>query len=83
VGRFAFGRKIWHTIFFGSKPNFSVSGKLAGPRSSSGFTNDVFSLFVSSQSKEDGLTKLLVAGPLGKLDLGNQNRLNPIAPLHD
>jgi hypothetical protein len=35
---------------------------------SSGFTNDVFSLFVSSQSKEDGLTKLFVAGPLGKLD---------------
>jgi hypothetical protein len=46
---------------------------------SSSFTNDVFSLFISSQSKEDGLTKLFVAGPLGKLDLGDQDRLNPFA----
>src|SRR5208337_4077788 len=38
------------------------------PDPSSGFTNDVFSLFVSSQSKEDGLTKLSVTGRLGKLN---------------
>jgi len=53
------------------------------PDPSSGFTNDVLSLFVSSQSKEDGLTKLSVAGPLGKLDLGDQDRLNPFALFHD
>ena len=47
------------------------------------FTNDILCLFVSSQPQEDGLTKLIVAGPLGKLDLGDQYRLNPFAPLHD
>jgi len=35
------------------------------------FTNDVLGRFVSSQSQEDWLTKLIVAGPLGKLDFGN------------
>jgi hypothetical protein len=41
------------------------------------FTNDVVSLFVSSQSEEDGLRNLVVAGPLGKLDRGDQNRIDP------
>jgi hypothetical protein len=50
---------------------------------SSGFTNDILCLFVSSQPQEDGLTKLIVPGPLGKIDLGDQYRLNPFAPLHD
>src|ERR1700736_3925175 len=47
------------------------------------FTYHILCLFVSSQPQEDGLTKLIVAGPLGKLDLGDQYRLNPFAPLHD
>jgi hypothetical protein len=33
------------------------------------FTNDVLCLFVSAQSQEDRLAKLIVAGPLGKLNL--------------
>jgi hypothetical protein len=28
VGRFAFGQKIWHTIFFSSKTNFKIFPKL-------------------------------------------------------
>jgi hypothetical protein len=29
------------------------------------------------------LTKLIVAVPLGKLDLGDQGRFNPLEPFHD
>ena len=36
------------------------------------FTNDILCLFVSSQSKEHRLTKLIVVSPLGELDLRNQ-----------
>ena len=47
------------------------------------FTNDLLRLFVSSQAEKHGLTQLAVAGPLGELDLGDQYRLDPMAPLHD
>jgi hypothetical protein len=40
------------------------------------FPNDVLGLLVSSQAQEDGLTKLVVAGPLGELDLSDQHRLD-------
>ena len=39
--------------------------------------------FVSSQPQEDGLTKLVVAGPFRELDLGDQHWLNPVATFHD
>jgi hypothetical protein len=45
--------------------------------------NDILRRFISSQSEEDGLAKLVVTGPLGKLDLGNQHRLDPVAVLHN
>ena len=44
--------------------------------------NNILWLFVSSQSLEDGLTKLVVAGPLGKLDLGDQHGFDPVALFH-
>jgi len=47
------------------------------------FTNDVLVRFVSSQSQEDWLTKLVVAGPLGKLDLGDQQGFDPNTAFHD
>ena len=40
------------------------------------FTNDVRGRFIGAQSQEDGLPKLIVAGPLGKLDLGDQDRFD-------
>jgi hypothetical protein len=46
------------------------------------FANDLLCLFISSKSKKNGLPKLIVAGPLCKFDLGNQDRLNPGAALH-
>jgi hypothetical protein len=33
--------------------------------------------FISAQSQEDGLPKLVVAGPLGELDLSDQHWFNP------
>jgi hypothetical protein len=47
------------------------------------FANNIFWVFVSSQSQEDRLPKLVVAGPLGKFDLGDQNRLDPHTAFHD
>ena len=47
------------------------------------FTGNVLSLLVSSQPQEHGLTKLVVAGPLGKLDLSDQNGFDPVAAFHD
>lgn len=47
------------------------------------FTDDFHRLLVTSQAEKDGLTKLIVAGPLGKFDLGNQNRLDPDTAFHD
>jgi len=44
--------------------------------------NDVFRLLVGSQPQENRLTKLAVMGPLGKLDLGNKHRLDPLAAFH-
>jgi hypothetical protein len=38
---------------------------------SSLFAHDLLGLFVSPKTKEDRLTKLVVAAPLGKLDLGD------------
>src|SRR5260221_14516687 len=43
------------------------------------FTNHIFCRFVSSQSQEDRLPKLVVASPLGKLDLSDQHRFHPAA----
>jgi len=37
------------------------------------FTGDILSLFVASQPKKDRLTELVVAGPLGELNLGDQH----------
>jgi len=45
--------------------------------------NDFFGIFVSSQTQKDRLTELVVAGPLGKLDLSNQHWLDPVAAFHD
>ncbi|MGA8657156.1 MAG: hypothetical protein WB586_13505 [Chthoniobacterales bacterium] len=47
------------------------------------FTNDVLCLIVGSQSQEDRLTQLFVAGPLGELDLGYQHRLDPHTVFHN
>ena len=47
------------------------------------FTDDLRSRFIGAQSQEDRLTKLIVAGPLGKLDLGDQDRFDPMATFHD
>jgi hypothetical protein len=41
------------------------------------FLNDVLRLFFGAQSEEDGLTKLVIERPLGKLDLGDQHRFDP------
>jgi len=43
------------------------------------FANDILCLFVRPQPEEDRLTKL---GPLGKLDLGDQYRFDPVAAFH-
>jgi hypothetical protein len=45
--------------------------------------NDVLCQFVSAQSQEDGLAKLIVTSPLGKLDLGDQHGFDPVAAFHD
>jgi hypothetical protein len=45
--------------------------------------NDILGLLVSPQAEEHGLTKLVVASPLRKLDLGDQYRFDPVAALHD
>jgi len=47
------------------------------------FTNDILSLFVGSQPKKHRLAQLVIMSPLGKLDLGNQHRFDPLAALHD
>ena len=47
------------------------------------FTNDRLCLFVSTQSQEHWLTKLVIAGPLGELDLSHQHGLDPTPALHD
>jgi len=47
------------------------------------FTDDFHWLLVASKAQKDGLTKLIVAGPLGKFDLGNQNWLDPDTAFHD
>jgi len=46
------------------------------------FTNNFFWPFVGSQSEKHRLTKLVIVRPLGKLDLGDQHRLDPLATLH-
>jgi hypothetical protein len=43
---------------------------------SSLFAHHLLGLFVSPKTQEDGLTKLVVAGPLGKLDLGDQQEFS-------
>jgi hypothetical protein len=47
------------------------------------FSDDFRGRFIGAQSKEDRLRKLIVAGPLGKLDLGDQDRFDPMATFHD
>ena len=39
--------------------------------------------FVCSKTKEHRLAKLVIIGPLGKLDLGDQYGSDPFAALHD
>ena len=46
------------------------------------FTYDLLWFFISSKPKENGLTQLVVAGPLGKLDLGDQYGFDPVATFH-
>jgi hypothetical protein len=47
------------------------------------FRHHILCLFVSPQTEKNRLTKLVVERPLRKLELGNQNRLDPLAALHD
>jgi hypothetical protein len=47
------------------------------------FPNDILCQLISAQPQEDRLTKLIVAGPLGKLYLGDQYRFDPLAAFHD
>jgi hypothetical protein len=42
-----------------------------------------FGFFVALQAEKDGVTKRIVAGPLGELDLGDQHRFDPVATFHD
>ena len=37
---------------------------------------------ISSQTQKDRLPQLVVRSPLRKLDLRDQDRFNPLAPLH-
>jgi hypothetical protein len=46
------------------------------------FTNDLPWVLVASQPQKDWLPELAVTRPLGKLDLGNQHRFDPVALLH-
>jgi hypothetical protein len=46
-------------------------------------TDDILGLFVRAQSEENRLPNLIVQGPLGKLDLGDQDRLDPNTTFHD
>ena len=46
------------------------------------FTNDARCLSIRAQSQEDRLTKLIVARPLSKLGLGDQDRFDPVATFH-
>ena len=43
------------------------------------FSNDVFCLLVGSQAQKDRLTQLIIMGPLGELDLGDQHWIKPMA----
>lgn len=45
--------------------------------------DNVLLVLVASQAQKDGLTQLVVASPLGKFDLSDQDWFNPMAPLHD
>jgi hypothetical protein len=47
------------------------------------FTNNFFWPFVGSQPEKDRLPKLVVVRPFGELDLGNQDRLDPLTAFHD
>ena len=47
------------------------------------FANDVFRLLIGSQPEKDRLTKLVIVSPLGKLDLGDKCRADPLARLRD
>jgi hypothetical protein len=47
------------------------------------FPNSILRCFVSPQSEKNRLTQLVVAGPLGKLDLRDQYWFDPDAPFHD
>jgi hypothetical protein len=76
--------------FFHHSVQHPVSKRIAAPASSligvSTFRptlENVFRLFVSSQFKEDRLTKLVLECPFGKLDLGDQHGFDPVATLHD
>jgi hypothetical protein len=45
------------------------------------FPNNIPWVFIASQAQKDGLAELAVVGPLGKLDLGHQPRLDPSTAL--
>jgi hypothetical protein len=47
------------------------------------FANHIFRLLVGAQSQEERLPKLVIMGPLGTLDLGNQHWVKPVAAFHD
>jgi hypothetical protein len=45
--------------------------------------NDLVRALIASQPQEPGLAELAVAGPLGKLDLGNEYGIDPGTAFHD
>jgi hypothetical protein len=47
------------------------------------FADNLLWVSVTPQAEKDGLTQLVVARPLGKLDLSDQDRFNPLTALND